>query len=1744
MLGGSIEPGDYYPFFEIYPGGFPDWLSYMFGGSPTAVMASFCLQMLSVMILPLLTDTFVNTYFLPILHFIMLLSSDGWIVGVGCMALCSVVRTLFTVDYGPRSRVWRGKKPPRLKPKPYQRLSGKKWRAMMRRRLRLLNPSYGRVYFDRGKYTKLRRKRSKLLERVRVDFYKLARRRAALNKKRRAALRRAYFTIGGAYKVALDESFGGQSTQSDWSPTEDYDLKFGPMEFELGGFCVDEADDTDDVDVVQDFVASLDNPSRLVANFIAMSPREHAKNVEAALLRAEIMFNESKSSSIPLSAPTTARRKKSDAFLARYRDTPCVVDTGASYGLTPFKEDFLTYEECDITVKAVANDNKVIGMGIVLYKMPATNGDTCFVPGIAYHMPDCNIRLLSPQSYHQMYNGHSELDGQAFTFFLAKAVNGPMQHQIKVPIDPGSNLPLLRDVSTTGLEKQRARPHFVQSIRMHQHFCGSFFGRWRTSYDPDDDEGEDDVFEFRPFLHEVRSLNSLNCVTQGHNPNLSNGQKELLLWHYRLNCSLKRVQHLMNEHVRVDEDGNETVIEPVIQTQFAEAKTCSTDIKCATCEIARARVQKPKTSKSTRNKSKDKALTKEKYAPGDFVSMDTVPVGIAGRAYQGYGGPNAGVQFRYLTLFHDAASGVIKIYLQENGSTAATLYAKQQFEDFMFVSQRVFVKHYHSDQGSNFTDEKFAADCASKIQTQSFSGTGAKFENGAAERAVQTVFWMARSMMLHCALRWDLEGCADPSLWPQALLHAVWLYNRTPKIDTCVSPLELLTSRRDDHHDLLRTKVWGCPSFVLDPILQDGKKLPKFSRRTRVGQFMGFSENHSTLVGQIRNLKSGSITNQYHVVYDEKFESVIGLAVNTHAEDLEVYTQKLWELLFDTEYARDFYSEPVVSATTGELEYDVPVLDDEWLTEQEVREKEERIQAQLRRDAQRKARYEAEFRPRTREAGRKVKVGFDDDANSSVPAPTPAVVDGSVEEVPAILPPEGEVSEDAVGASEGDVGNVDFDVGVKDSPGDGDTIWNRRARRSNWKTRYSGSEYVTHAEVTKTNWQHALDFGGAAMATLSLAEKAVLRSPAFSEFFSNFELTLMNERQMPTHLKNNPLTRDRVRYPDESLRMNLTQHKQLARDQAQVDLRYHKLEEVAPTLEALLNSRLSEYVTLATNNTHYSGSTTELICIDVHPAFMTAKLGISKADNPSWDEAMRGPEAAEFWKAAEVEIATLEKMKSWEVVDRPADKKVLPSLWAFRKKRLPSGEVRKYKARFTACGNKQTPDVDFSETWAPVVQWTTVRMMLILSTQMRLKSFSADVSCAFLHSDIDSEVYVEMPRGFKKPGKVLKLLKSLYGLKQAPRLFWKYLTDAMNSCGLVQSEFDPCLFVGPKVIALAYVDDILFFAKDEADIEKLMLDLRNTGLLLEKESSAAGFLGVDIKPTKFNSAGEATELELTQCGLIDRIITNLGLDDKDYSKATPVESSKPLARDADGDPCIEDFNYAAVVGQLLYLSGHTRPELAYAVNQCARYMFNPKRSHELALIRIGKYLKGTRTKGLIVKPSGGLLNINAYPDADFAGLYGHESPDDPACVKSRTGFVILVANCPICWKSTLQSKTALSTTEAEISALAHCMKELIGIMDLAKFFADYYELEPVETKINVTVHEDNSAALILANTIPPECTPRSKFYHIETIWFREQIVLRGIEVVKIDTHEQLGDIFTKDLSKVVFEYLRLKLCGW
>jgi hypothetical protein len=204
-------------------------------------------------------------------------------------------------------------------------------------------------------------------------------------------------------------------------------------------------------------------------------------------------------------------------------------------------------------------------------------------------------------------------------------------------------------------------------------------------------------------------------------------------------------------------------------------------------------------------------------------------------------------------------------------------------------------------------------------------------------------------------------------------------------------------------------------------------------------------------------------------------------------------------------------------------------------------------------------------------------------------------------------------------------------------------------------------------------------------------------------------------------------------------------------------------------------------------------------------------------------------------------------------------------------------------------------------------------------------------------------------------------------------------------------------------------------------------------------------------------------------------------------------------------------------------------------------MFSKRHLHELALKRLGCYLKQTPDRGMVMNVSNDVYKIDAYPDADFAGMYGHENHTDPACAKSRTGFIITFVDCPVYIQSKLQTETALSTMEAKIIALSACCRELFPIIEMVRSMAEATNLPVGDTTMNVSIHEDNSGALVLAQTLPPQFTPRSKYYAIKTIWFREEIFKRGIKLNKINTIEQLGDIFTKGLSRVVFEYLRKRI---
>lgn len=500
----------------------------------------------------------------------------------------------------------------------------------------------------------------------------------------------------------------------------------------------------------------------------------------------------------------------------------------------------------------------------------------------------------------------------------------------------------------------------------------------------------------------------------------------------------------------------------------------------------------------------------------------------------------------------------------------------------------------------------------------------------------------------------------------------------------------------------------------------------------------------------------------------------------------------------------------------------------------------------------------------------------------------------------------------------------------------------------------------------------------------------------------------------------------------------------------------------------------------------------------------------------------------------------MDTMMLWlqTIYDVPEGANILDSTWVFKRKRAPDGTVKKLKARFCVRGDQQIEGVDFFDTFAPVVAWSTVRLLLILSVLMNLSTKQVDYTLAFVHADLHDDVYVRMPKLFERPGYVYKLKKSLYGLRQAPLNFFLHLKQGLESRGFKQSQFDPCLFISEKVICLCYVDDCLFFAKDENDIDAVIQSLQRpepTKFDLTIEEDVAGFLGINLH------RNEDGTIELLQTGLIDRILKVMGLEES-RERSTPADV-KSLGRDSDGEACAETWSYASIVGMMMYLASNSRPDIAFAVHSCARFTHCPKRIHEKALKRIARYLKGTRTRGMMIKPTTD-LTMNLYADADFAGLWGSEHASDPTCAKSRTGYLVTLSDTPVLWASKLQTEIALSTCEAEYIALSTGMKALLPIRSLFQSLAVTLEIPHEELTKVCAVWEDNNAALKLATAQFPNMTPRTKHIAVKYHWFKQHLEEGKIEVRSIDTKVQKADIFTKGLAKRDFEEKRKMLMGW
>jgi hypothetical protein len=196
-------------------------------------------------------------------------------------------------------------------------------------------------------------------------------------------------------------------------------------------------------------------------------------------------------------------------------------------------------------------------------------------------------------------------------------------------------------------------------------------------------------------------------------------------------------------------------------------------------------------------------------------------------------------------------------------------------------------------------------------------------------------------------------------------------------------------------------------------------------------------------------------------------------------------------------------------------------------------------------------------------------------------------------------------------------------------------------------------------------------------------------------------------------------------------------------------------------------------------------------------------------DLPRWEEAMCGPYKDKFVAGMEHEVTQLTKMNTWVEVDAatlPPGTHVVKTTWSFKIARLPDGTIKKFRSRFCVRGDTQK---EVGEVFAPVVQWSTIKMCLSMANQLDLHTRAIDISNAFCTAPLDpnerKDIYVEMPSGrdsqgrpFRKQGKVFKLKKSLYGLRESPSVYFNYLKKVLTDpkgMNFKQATFDQCLFL-------------------------------------------------------------------------------------------------------------------------------------------------------------------------------------------------------------------------------------------------------------------------------------------------------------------------------------------------------------
>ncbi|SCZ92162.1 BZ3500_MvSof-1268-A1-R1_Chr5-2g07675 [Microbotryum saponariae] len=509
------------------------------------------------------------------------------------------------------------------------------------------------------------------------------------------------------------------------------------------------------------------------------------------------------------------------------------------------------------------------------------------------------------------------------------------------------------------------------------------------------------------------------------------------------------------------------------------------------------------------------------------------------------------------------------------------------------------------------------------------------------------------------------------------------------------------------------------------------------------------------------------------------------------------------------------------------------------------------------------------------------------------------------------------------------------------------------------------------------------------------------------------------------------------------------------------------------------------------------------------------------SDPQTWREAMSSDEHNIWAEAAAAEFTAMrDDFKVFTIEPRssvPPGATIVTSKFVWKTKRNASGEVTGRKARLVAQGNRQRDGIDFSETFAPVARFSSIRCLLALAAANGYHVHQADIDKAYLHGELDHDIWMTTPRGFDFPSdKVLRLRRSIYGLKQAGRIWNRHIDTSLRNLGYKATGTDHCIYSRiddqqrPHYIAL-YVDDLLIVSPALDEIERVISGLEQR-YGVKRLGPAEYILGIQIRRLDDGS------IALSQERYIMDVLARFHFDTTTRGTTVPMTPGLSLtAIPGQGTERIRSW-YLQAIGSLLYISLGTRPDIAFAVSYLSRFANNPGRRHWIAVKHVLRYLRATYRDELLY----------ARGPAKVTGVVGYSDANWGACVDtsiSTMGYVFYLAGAAVSWSSKRQTRVADSTTDAEYLALSHAGKEAIYLNQLLS------ELHvcPIAA---AHIFTDNEAAAAVAHD--PVRTSGTRHIRLREHFVRDMVNRGDISLSHVGTADMVADVFTKALGPKIF----------